>query len=169
MRSFLWGAGVVVVSLTVVALLVVLTYVTAPPPTGGRGPVAQEDLQNALTAVRYYQTLDDGSLDGLTTGSEGVSSIQNLQTGLSYTTTASNVAHVISISPGVDGSFVVMAAPEGYPAGCFGILYMTARQPGPVFGEAKPGTYYFVQQAVTPCDASTVVPSAISTSGFPNG
>jgi hypothetical protein len=62
-----------------------------------------------------------------------------------------------------------MAGPDRHPAGCFGVLYVTARQFRPMLGETKPGTYCFIQRAVTPCDDSTVVPSVISTSGFPGG
>lgn len=161
----------VVVAVSIVALALVLYYVLAPSPSGSpAGFGAETNLRDALTAVQTYQAHDHGSLDGLTTGAEGVSSIQNLNTGLSYTTTASTRPGVISIRPGVDDTFVIMAASEAnHPAGCFGILYVAARQLRPVLGETKPGIYYFIQKAAAPCDASSVVPGAISTSGFPNG
>jgi hypothetical protein len=162
--------------LSVGIALALVVAALAIDPTPGTGPVgsgtdARSDLQNALTGVRTYQ-VDHGSLVGLTSGSSGITTIG---TGLSFTSTASSTRmNLISIHLGRDNTYVVMTALQtaGEP-GCFGILYVTARQPSPVLGETAKGTYFSVLGATAKadrtCNASTARPIAVSTRGFPAG
>lgn len=139
----------------------------------GNGPAAPGNLQNALTAVQTYYSNNDHSLAGLLTGSRSVSSLESLGIGLSFTTTeASSGPHLISSHLGAGNTYVVLTsyAPGGRE--CYGILDVVVPQREPIDGQTAMGTYFFVVRttpaAVATCNASNVVPSALSASGFPS-
>lgn len=70
----------------------------------------------------------------------------------------------------IGGDDIDCLQPFALGGATYGILYVTARQPTPVFGETAKGVCFFVVRTTTAaCNASTVVPSAISTTGFPSG
>jgi hypothetical protein len=169
------GLWVLDICFTVIVTLVLVSAVHQRDGWSARGYniAAATNVENTLAGIQQYYADNDHSFAGLNaTGSEGVSPIQSTY-GLSFTAEASTGPHLVSLHLGRDNSFVVMAAFQPGVLACYGVLWVTARQPTPVFGETARGTYFFVVRtttaAVADCDASTLVPSAISTTGFPSG
>ena len=110
-------------------------------------------------------------LDGLMAPAAGTSSIQELVTGLSFVSDRSATGNkVISVHVGSDGTYAVLAALDAASQDCWGVLYITARQPRPILGESAPAIYFFVRKHVTNggCNAATVSPSLVSSSNWPD-
>ncbi|MGA8680634.1 MAG: hypothetical protein ABSB54_19550 [Acidimicrobiales bacterium] len=170
-RQLLWGTGVVVVVFAAVGLFALWVWFSSPHGiyrVGGTPTAAQSDLQNALTGAETYQD-SDGTFTGLMTGSNGVSSIQEIGTGLTWTTGASKAPHIISAHVGGNGSYVVLVAlADTLSPQCYGILYLPTRQHSPVFARSGAGTYFFVGHSGMTCDAATVRPAAMAVDGFPS-
>jgi len=174
-RRFLRGVWKVDICFTVVVALVLVFAIHQRDGWSDRGYniAAATNVENTLAGVQQYYADSKDSFAGLTTtGSQGLSPIQSTY-GLSFTADASTGPHLVSIHVGGDNTFVVMAAFQPGVRACYGIFYVTSQQTTPVFGETARGTYFVVVRTTTTtvanCDASTLVPNAISTSYFPSG
>ena len=169
-RQLLWGTGVVVVVFAAIGLFALWVWFSSPHGiyrVGGGSMAARSNLQNALTGAKIYQD-SDGTFTGLMTGSNGVSSIQEIGTGLTWTTGASKAPHIISAHVGGNGSYVVLVPlADTLSPQCYGILYIPTPQQSPVFERSAPGTYFFVGHSGMTCDATTVRPAVITSQGFP--
>ena len=119
-------------------------------------------IVNALTGAKTYRAANGGSFVGLLTGSDGVTPVQDLGTGLTLTTGASEGPHVISAYEGGHGSYVVLTAFAPGTRRCFGVLYLPVRQLSPVLGKSAPGTYYVMARSGMTCKAATIVPTTMA-------
>lgn len=162
-----WWAG----GSLVVLLLLAAIYMWGVPALlpGGRGtssgPIAAKDnVQTALSWATTYSARHRDGFTGLASGSAN--------SGLLFTTGASKGPHVVSTRVMGAGKALVLAAWEPGSMTWYGILDVTAGPKSPIFGEKVRGTYYFVVETTTAaladCNASILVPSAISASGFPS-
>ncbi len=144
---------------------------------GANNTAAQANLQTALSGAETYYAANDHSYVGVDGGphlATGVSSIAELDIGLTFIPVdqSSPTPNVVSIYAH-SGSVLVITAYAKGPATCFGILSVTrsaARANFPTYpSTAKAGTYYFrgTSSASADCAAASVVPTALSTTGFP--
>ncbi|MGC9962955.1 MAG: hypothetical protein ABSE47_13770 [Acidimicrobiales bacterium] len=162
-RLVLVGSFAVLLVVVLVGCIVLSNQAVKSPPNNTN---AQLDLRIALTSAVSYARDNHGSLVGFT-GSTGVPSVHP-GGGVVWTSGDSTSAQLVGLHIARDGTYLVLASMRPNPPACFGILYVMARQHQSVLGETAAGTYFFVART-TACKASTVVPRAISTTGFPSG
>ena len=172
-RSRFVSHGVAVV--LVFAGVTFVAVVTQAPPgclKCANNTAAQSNLQTALTAAKsYYDNSGHTFLGLMNSGASSTSSIQEMDTGLSFISAGPSTGpHVISTEVG-DGGSLVLTAFEPGPNDCWGILEIKKR--ARVLGIAEsPGTYFFVIRGTTTsaCNAAIVESvSASSTADFPHG
>jgi hypothetical protein len=170
-RSRFVSQGVaVVLVLAGIAFLVVQAL-----PNGGCGGcqnnAAQSNLRTALTGAQTYYEGSGHTFVGLMNpGASSISSIQEIDAGLSYVSRPSTGPRVISTEVGTDGLYLVLTAfVTNGTNDCWGILDIEA---GALGIAELPGTYFFVNRGTTTsaCNAANIKSvSASSTSGFPHG
>lgn len=164
------GVRLTVIGVLAGAAAVVVFWILTPgiPQTISPNLAAlPSNLETAFGGAATYATRNNGSFAGLLTGSDGISPIQVLSAGLAYTTGNSTGPHVISLRVGRGSTSLIMVAFARGTLTCYGILDLLAKQSTEAFGESSKGVYYFLKIGTTTCDASTVMPTAISTRGFP--
>jgi hypothetical protein len=144
---------------------------------GANITAAQSNLQTALTAAKTFYTDSNQTFTRLTnTAAANTSSIQSIDTGLSYVSGGSSTGpRLVSTAVSGGGTVLVLAAFANGTNDCWGILDVTSTQAGTTLGiggSTFTGTYFFVVRETAPsaCNASTLATvSGSSTSGFPPG
>jgi len=128
------------------------------PPTsvtkGSNVTAAQSNLQTSLTAAKTFYTDSNQTFTGLTnTAAANTSSIQSIDTGLSYVSGGSSTGpHAVSTAVSGGGTVLVLAAFANGTNDCWGILDVTSTQAGTTLGiggSTFAGTYFFVVRATT--------------------
>jgi len=172
LRKFLTaGVVLVVVAGAVIGYLAQLPLYGSP----GDGNAAQPNLQTALQgAETYYAAHNHTFLSLMNPEASTLSSIQELDTGLSYVSgSPSTGPHIISTYMGADGSYVVLTVFATATSDCWGVLDLTQPLARTELGISKsPGTYFFVIRKTSPsaCNAARLrTVDAFSTTGFPHG
>lgn len=167
-RPALSALGSVAVSL---ALLGVLSWgvALASRVTYGYGySAAETNLQTALTGALMNYTSADFSFAGLDRQTGGISSLAEIDTGLSYTFGGSSIGeHDVSVASG--RTWVVLA--DWQPAGaCFFIADLRISVDRRVAGQTGPGTFYGVvpYSPQVACRARRDLRGDESTEGFPS-
>lgn len=147
-------------------------FVTGVGPSA-LGTAAQSNLQTALTGAKVYFTVDNQTFSGLSnTSSSTTSSIQSIDTGLSYVSGSGSIdPHVISTHVGGNGTYVVLTSFALGTDDCWGVYDNTSTQAAAVLGmPSGTGTYFFVIRKSSPvaCNAGAIRSvSAWSETGFP--
>jgi hypothetical protein len=180
-RRFLRGLWKIDLALTlaVVIALCVVEFSHLRPTEIGPGAnstAAQANLQTAMTGAATFYASNHDSYVGIDGGPQlaaGVSSIAEM-TELTYVAgyRASTDPNMVSIyAP--SRSVLVVTAYGMETRTCWGVLRVARTRTRPYFpaysSTANVGTYYFHggSSSSASCEAATVVPVALSTSGFP--
>jgi hypothetical protein len=145
---------------------------TTPQGSTAFDAEAQSNLQTALTAAKTYYAANSQSFAGLTDqASSSVSSIQQIDTGLSYLSGGSSGAPgQISTAVISGGSVVILAAWAPVANNCWGILDLATVQIPPIEGFTQPGLYYFLIAGAQDCNAASLFSynvTGFSENGFP--
>jgi hypothetical protein len=181
-RGFLRGLWKVDLALTL-AVVIALCVVEVPRshPSYSKccanNAAAQANLQTALTGAETYYASNGHSYVGIDGAPElpaGESSISEIEIGLTFipghqSSPAPNIVSIYAHGPSV----VVMTAYGKGIQTCWGILRVARSRARPYFpaypATASVGTFYFHggSSASSDCMAATVMPTALSTTGFP--
>ena len=171
--SLLVVIGIVLVVVIAAIGVFFLVKGSAPKSRSSQNATAQVDLQIALTAADTFYTSANQSYTGIMVGVPGVSSIAQIDTGLSYVgaSTASTGPSTISLRES-DGLLAVMTAYAPASGICWGVLDMKASTDTPVFPDypetTATGTYYFTNQQASSgnCKATITSAATLSSNGW---
>jgi hypothetical protein len=180
-RRFLRGLWKVDLALTlaVVIALCVVEFSHSHPTEIGPGAnstAAQANLQTAMTGAATFYASNHDSYVGIDGGPQlptGVSSIAEITT-LRYVAgySASTSPNMISIY--APSRFVLVVTAYGRETRtCWGVLRVAQTRANPYFAAfpstAAAGTYFFRggSSSSADCMAATVMPTTLSTTGFP--
>jgi type II secretory pathway pseudopilin PulG len=138
---------------------------------------AQANLQTALTGAKTFYTNEGQTYAYLKGPSATVSTIQQIDTGLSFTSGISSGQHIVSVYVGGGGDYVILTDLAVGTNDCWGIMDLSAAQNTAVQGETGIGTWFFVNlnagsancgaQSYSP--SGTAMASQVSATGFPHG
>jgi type II secretory pathway pseudopilin PulG len=161
----------VLVLAAIVFTVVIKPWVEGSHPAQIRASTS--NLQTALTAAKsYYDDSGRTFLGLMNSGASSTSSIQEMDTGLSFISEGPSTGpHFISTEVGTDSSYLVLTAFANGTNDCWGILDIE-RRAGALGIAESPGTYFFVIRDTTTsaCNAAKIKSvSASSTAGFPHG